>query len=272
MRRQFGSLIAALAVATIALAQSAWAETLRVGTECTYFPFNYRDSDGALLGYDVDVAKEVGTRLGAEIEFVCQKWDGMIPALLANKFDLIVASMSITDQRKEKIDFSVPYRISVGRFIGRKDAGFKLFNEDGTPNPEAFKGVKIGLPRASTYDNWVQAKLPDAEVLKYDSTEPMYLDLENGRVDIIMTNPMKGYLSFLSKPDGKGFEFVSPALSEEEFFGIGVGIGVRKGNEELLEKIDNALLAMIKDGALNDFSHKYFPFAIHPEEWKGVSQ
>ena len=73
--------------------QPAAGETLRVGCECTYFPFNYRTDDGVLTGYDIDVAKGIIENIGADVEFVCQKWDGMIPALLANKFDLIIASM-----------------------------------------------------------------------------------------------------------------------------------------------------------------------------------
>ena len=269
MRKTIIASAAAIA-AFIALGQTAAAETLRVGTECTYAPFNYRTADGELTGYDIDVAKGVGEKIGAEIEFVCQKWDGMIPALLANKFDLIVASMSITEKRREKIDFSGPYRISVGRFIGAKDRKFDLFKADGSVNQAAFEGLKVGLPRASTYDNWLQAKVPDADVLRYDNTEAMYLDLENGRADVIMTNPMKGYLKFLSQESGQKFEFVSPALSEEEFFGIGVGIGLRKGNDALLERINVALRTLIDNGSMEKYSLKYFPFAIHPEKWAGV--
>ncbi len=264
------ALLAAACTFAMADIRPATAEPLRVGTECTYAPFNYRTADGELTGYDIDVAKGVGKIIGEDIEFVCQKWDGMIPALLANKFDLIVASMSITDKRKEKIDFSAPYRISVGRFIGAKQRGFKLFNGDGSVNLAGFEGVKVGLPRASTYDNWLQAKVPDAKVLRYDSTEAMYLDLENGRVDVIMTNPMKGYLKFLSQDSGKAFEFVSPALSEQEYFGTGVGIGVRKGNDKLLGRINEALKTLIENGSLESYSLKYFPFAIHPEQWAGV--
>lgn len=263
-------LAASLAVVVLGAPNLVSAETLRVGTECTYAPFNYRTAEGELTGYDVDVAKGVGEIIGAEIEFVCQKWDGMIPALLANKFDLIVASMSITDERMQKIDFSAPYRISVGRFIGAKERDFALFNADGTVNVAAFDGVKVGLPRASTYDNWLQAKVPDAEVLRYDNTEAMYLDLENGRADVIMTNPMKGFLKFLSKESGQAFEFVSPALSDREFFGIGVGIGARKGNEELLTRVNGALKTLVEGGSLETYSLKYFPFAIHPEKWAGV--
>ena len=103
------------------------AETLRVGMECTYAPFNYKTTTGELAGYDVDVAKGVAKIIGAEFEYVCQEWDGIIPALLANKFDLIIASMSITDKRMEKIDFSGPYRFSTGQIIGSKKTEMNLF-------------------------------------------------------------------------------------------------------------------------------------------------
>jgi polar amino acid transport system substrate-binding protein len=258
-----------LVVGAVALlaAGSVSAETLRVGMECTYAPFNYRTADGDLAGYDVDVAKGVAEIIGADLEFVCQQWDGMIPALLANKFDLIVASMSITDTRKEKIDFSAPYRDSVGRLIGKADANLNLFDDSGAPIAENFNGLRVGLERASTYENWFNAKLPGAEIVLYDGSEPLYLDLQNGRVDMIMTNPMKAFLKFLSKEDGAGFEFVSPAIDEVEYFGVGVGIGLRKGNDALLARINTALKQLTDDGSLEKYALKIFPFAIHPAKW-----
>ncbi|MGN6307158.1 MAG: transporter substrate-binding domain-containing protein [Mesorhizobium sp.] len=263
-----GLLAAALLGLTAAL--PAHAETLRVGMECTYAPFNYRTPDGQMAGYDVDVAQGIAERIGADLEYVCQEWDGMIPALLASKFDLIVASLSITEERKQKIDFSIPYRVSIGRILGAKDAKLKLFDDAGKPIPEAFDGLRFGVERASTYSKWLEAKLPNAEAVFYDSNQSMLLDLQNGRIDIAITNPMKAYLDFLSKDDGAGFEFVSPAIDEVEYFGPGVGVGLRKGNDELLKRIDKALAEMIKDGSLEKYSHKYFPFSIQPENWKGV--
>jgi polar amino acid transport system substrate-binding protein len=263
-------LTAIAALAVLGAIQSASAETLRVGMECTYAPFNFKNADGKLDGYDVDVAKGVAGIIGADLEFVCQKWSGMIPALLANKFDLVVASMSITDKRLEKMDFSQPYRISVGRLVGRKNAGLNLFDDAGKPIAANFAGVKVGLERASTYASWFEAVLPDADVALYDTNESLYLDLVNGRTDIIMTNPMKAYLKFLSKDDGAGFEFVSPQVDERKFFGIGVGIGLRKGNEALKVRLNGALKTLTEDGSLEKYSRKYFPFAIHNEKWTPV--
>jgi len=266
MKRTTLKILAAGAVALFA-ANPVSAETLRVGMECTYAPFNYKTADGELAGYDVDVANGVAEIIGADLEFVCQQWDGMIPALLANKFDLIVASMSITDTRLEKIDFSGPYRDSVGRLIGKTDAGMNLFDDAGNPIPENFAGLRVGLERASTYENWFNAVLPDAEIVLYDGSEPLYLDLQNGRVDMIMTNPMKAQLRFLSEDAGGGFGFVSPAISEEEYFGIGVGIGLRQGQDELKERLNGAIKELINNGSLTEYALKIFPFPIHDPAW-----
>ena len=267
MRRISAFAAAAVVAATVGFPGMAAAETLRVGMECTYAPFNYRNANGELEGYDVDVAKGVGRIIGADLEFVCQEWDGMIPALLANKFDLIVASMSITDERKTKIDFSTPYRFSVGQMVGRKDANLVLFDDAGNPIPENFKGVKVGLERATTYSNWFEAKLPDADVLFYDNNEALYLDLQNGRTDVIMTNPMKAYLKFLSKEEGSDFELVGPEVDDDAFFGIGVGIGLRQGQPELKARLDAAIKELINSGELESYALKIFPFKLHKDSW-----
>jgi polar amino acid transport system substrate-binding protein len=245
----------------------ASAEKLRVGMECTYAPFNYKTADGELAGYDVDVANGVANIIGAELEFVCQEWDGMIPALLANKFDLIIASMSITEKRMKKIDFSGPYRFSTGRILGPKSKKVDLFDASGNPIPDNFKGLRVGLERATTYSSWFEDILPGADVVLYDGSEPLYLDLQNGRVDIIMTNPMKAFLKFLSKEDGAGFEFKGPTVDEVKYFGIGVGIGMRQGQDELKERLNKALKSLINSGELETYALKIFPFKLHKDEW-----
>ena len=261
------SLIVTLATLLMATVQPASAEKLRVGMECTYAPFNYKTADGVLTGYDVDVSKGVAEILGLELEYVCQKWDGMIPALLANKFDLIIASMSITEKRKKKIDFSGPYRDSVGQMVARKDLGRDLFDASGNPDPSAFEGIKVGLERATTYSDWFEQRLPSAKVVLYDSNEALYLDLLNGRTDVIMTNPMKAFLKFLSKDGNDGFELAGPVVDEVEFFGVGVGIGLRQGNEELRDSLTEALNTLIRTGSLKEYALKYFPFQIHNDKW-----
>lgn len=264
-------LTAAIAAFGAFAGTGAQAETLRVGMECTYAPFNYRTPQGEMAGYDVDVAKGVAEIIGADLEYVCQQFDGLIPALLANKFDIIVASMSITDERLQKMDFSIPYRVSIGRFVGPTSKNLKLFDDSGKPIPEAFKGLTVGVERSTTYSKWIEATLPDADIQLYDSGQAMLLDLRSGRVDIAITNPMKAYLEFLSKEEGKKFDFVSPPIDEPKFFGTGVGIGIRKGQDDLVKRINGALTTLIENGSLEKYSHKYFPFAISPEHWQNAS-
>jgi polar amino acid transport system substrate-binding protein len=251
------------AILALAVVNTASAETLRVAFSCDYPPFNYRTGEGSLQGYDVDVARGVLGLIGADLEEHCQQWDGMIPSLLANKYDLIIASMSITDKRLKKMDFSNTYRISVGRLVGRKNSGWTLFDDNGDPIPANFAGLKVGVERATTYSAWFEAELPEADVVLYDSNEAMYLDLTNGRTDMIITNPMKAYLRFLSGEEGENYEFVSPQIDERKYFGIGVGIGLRQGNDELKARLNAALKTLTDDGWLEKYALKYFPFAIH---------
>lgn len=263
MKRLVATATLALALFGFAAAGSAQ-EVLKVGSECTYFPFNFRDSDGKLKGYDIDVADEIAKRLNAKAEYSCLKFDGLIPALLAGQFDLIAASLSITPERQQRIDFSEAYRLSIGQFVAPKAKKLQLFDAKNEVIKTAFKGIRVGLQRGTTYDSWFQAIVPEAQVVRYETVEQMYLEIKSGRLDAIMTNPMKTYLEFLSKPDGAGFEVVGPQITDVKYFGTGAGIGLRKGNDALLKRIDTAILAMKKDGTLDKFSKVYFPFAIYP--------
>ena len=127
--------------------------------------------------------------------------------------------------------------------------------------------MSTDLERATTYSNWFEEILPGANVLLYDGSEPLYLDLQNGRVDLIMTNPMKAHLKFLSKENGAGFEFKSPVVDEEKYFGIGVGIGMRKGQGQLKASLNAALKELINSGELETYARKIFPFKLHKDEW-----
>lgn len=263
MKKLLSAVATTLALALAATGPAAAQEALKAATDCAYFPFSFRDTDGVLKGYEIDLGEDMARRANFKVEWVCQKFDGLIPSLLSNKFDLIISTMSITEERRKSIDFSASYRMSVGQFVGPKGKGIKLFKADGTPDAAVFKGLKVGLGRATTYDNWMQAKAPEATVVRYDTDAQMYLELKAGRVDMLMTNPLKIYLEFLSKPDGAGFEVNGPQIRDEKYFGIGVGVGVRKGNEALVKRIDTAINDMKKDGSLEKYSKKYFPFTIY---------
>ena len=130
---------------TVALASAAaQAGPLRVGVEGAYPPFSWKEPDGSLKGFDIDFAYEVCKRLDRECVLIEQEWDGMIPALLAKKFDTIIASMSITEERKKKIDFTVKYYNTPPGIVAKKDAGFKRTSA-------GLKGKRRGVQRATTH-------------------------------------------------------------------------------------------------------------------------
>ena len=266
MKRWTKIIVTCVGVWTFSLCNAASAqEKLTVGSDCTYYPWNYKDATGVLKGYDIDVANEIGRRLKAEVDFVCLKFDGLLPALLAGRFDMIASSLSITEDRRQKIDFSVPYRLSIGQFVASKSKKLQLFNADNTVNKAAFKNVRFGIQRASTYDRWFQNVVPEATVVRYEGAEATYMDLKAGRVDAVMTNPLTAYLEFLSKPEGAGYEAVGPQITDVKYFGTGAGIGMRKGNEALRKRVDAAIVEMKEDGTLDKFSKVYFPFAVYPK-------
>ena len=128
-----------LTVAAVALmSANAQADELRVGVEGAYPPFSWKEADGTLKGFDIDFAYEICKRLGKECVLVEQEWDGMIPALLANKFDTIIASMSITEERKKKVDFTVKYYNTPPGVVAKENPGFEA-------TAEGMAGKRLGV-------------------------------------------------------------------------------------------------------------------------------
>jgi len=245
------------AAAVLALALPSFAQDkLRIATEGTYFPWSYVDDKGALVGWDVDIANEICARLQAECTIQAQEWEGIIPGLLAKKYDLIVASMSMTPARKEKVEFSRKYRSSVSRFVAKEGSITDV-------SPEGMKGKRIGVQKGSSQDQWLTASGygDTAEIVYYDGTQGPELDLLSGRVDAMIGNQMTYHVNFMNRPEAAGYGFVG-----EEFqggiLGEGNAIAMRKGETELKAKIDATLEAIIADGTYEKISAKYFPFPL----------
>eukprot|EP01030_Chromulinospumella_sphaerica_P029869 gene29869-30351_t len=175
---------AAMALAAVVLAAPALADKTKlvIATEGAYPPYNFVAADGSLQGFDVDFAKALCVKLDAECEIIKQDWDGMIPGLIAKKYDVIVASMGILPEREEKIDFSIPYYQSPTGLVAAKTAGITV-GADGFVDPASLAGKKIGVQRATAYESFAKEKWPKAEVTVYDSSESADLDMTAGRLD-----------------------------------------------------------------------------------------
>ncbi|HEV2678258.1 MAG TPA: ABC transporter substrate-binding protein [Aliidongia sp.] len=251
-------LIAALVAATIGFQGQAQAQDkVRIATEGAYAPFNFKAPDGTLQGFDVDIAKVLCERAHLECTIVAQDWDGIIPGLLAKKYDAIVASMSITEERKKKVDFTDKYYQTPARFVQKKGANLTI-SKDG------LKGKTIGAQRSTIHAQYLQDNYADvADIKLYDSQENADLDLTAGRLDLVLADSIVLLEGFLNKPDGKGFEFIGPELKDPKWFGAGAGIAVRPGDAKLKDAFNKALAEIRKDGTYEKIDAKYFPFSIY---------
>jgi polar amino acid transport system substrate-binding protein/arginine/ornithine transport system substrate-binding protein len=234
---------------------AAFAQTsYRIATEGTYPPWSFKDAQGALQGWDVDIATALCDKMKARCEIVAQDWDGIIPGLLARKYDMIVASMAITEQRRQRVDFSDKYKDTISRFIGKKGVPADV-------SPAALKGKAIGVQRGSIQAGYLSQNYKDSELKFYDTPQAAELDLVAGRVDYILGNMVTYFVGFMKTSDAKNFAFVGPDL-KGGLLGDGNGIAVRKGDSELLSKVNAALAAIRVDGTYDRITAKYFPFKL----------
>jgi len=166
MNNKLRSLALTAFFTAIPLTQALATETtVRIGTEGAYPPFNYFTSDGQLAGFDIEIGKALCEKIQAKCSFVAQDWDGIIPALLAGKYDVIIASMFITEKRKKKVDFSDPYQKSAMTFVVPKDSKLSDFS------PKSMAGKVIGAQASTTQGEFLLAQYPDSDVRLYPTQD-----------------------------------------------------------------------------------------------------
>ena len=252
--------IAALAIgATLGAVQADAKEwkKVRVGVEGAYPPFSEVTADGKLVGFDIDIANALCEEMKVECELITQDWDGIIPALQARKYDAIIASMSITPERKEKVDFTNKYYNTPAKFVRKKGSGIEI-------TKESMKGKAVGVQRATIHDNFVTEVYGDAvEVKRYGTQDEAYLDMVAGRVDLLLADSVAMLGGFLETDAGKDCEFVGPDFSDPKYFGEGAGIAVRKGEEDLLKMLNQAIDTIRANGKYKAIQDKYFDFDVY---------
>lgn len=232
----------------LVLAAAAGAqEKLRIATEGAYPPFNTVTADGELSGFDVDIAKALCEEMDRECEIVAQDWDGIIPGLVNDKYDAIVASMSITEERKQTVDFTDPYYSNYLVILAEKDSGL---------TPENLEGKSVGAQRATVAGQWAEDNLGRRATIKlYDTQTAAYSDLEAGRLDAIVSDAWPALDWVESKPD---FEISGERIDIDDK----IGIAVRKGEEELKEAFNEAIAAIRENGTYAEINARYFPIDI----------
>ena len=251
--------LASFAVQTAALAQAPnWAK-VRIGVEANYPPFSQMAPDGKFSGFDIDIANAICADMKAECTMVAQEWDGMMPALNAKKFDMIVASMSITEERKKNADFSNSYYDIPSAWIA-KTGTFK------TVDAAALKGKKIIVTRNTPRAAYVQATFKDSEVLQVAKEAEVTMELAAGRGDIGFGSSLAATAAFLKSPESKGYSKVgAPITLGGAAQGGGVGIAMRKGEESLKSKVNASLKNISANGVYKTINEKYFDVNIRGE-------
>jgi polar amino acid transport system substrate-binding protein len=242
-----------LTAAALVFASSSFAaEKLTIGTEGAYPPFNLIDASGQVVGFDVEIGQALCAEMKVECNVVTSDWDGIIPALNSGKFDMLIASMSITEERQQAVDFTNPYYTNKLQFVAPKSANFKT-------DKDSLKGKVIGAQRATIAGSWLDDNLGNSiEIKLYDTQENAYLDLSSGRIDGILADTFVQW-EWLKSDAGKNFEF----KGEPVFDNDKIGIAVRKGDDELRERLNKALAAIVADGTYKNINDKYFPFSIY---------
>lgn len=235
---------------------AANAESYTIATEAAYPPFNYTTAAGTIEGFDVDLGMEICKRINAECKFVAQEWDGIIAGLVAKKYDFLVASMNITEERKKQVAFSDPYYKTAMTHVVPKDSDLTEFTN------ETLKGKVVGAQAGSTQAEYVAAKYPDADVRLYPSQVELNLEMDGGRIDV-MVHDLLPSIDFVNTDDGACCKLAGEPITDVEFVGEGAGMTFRKQDNELRERVNAALKEILADGTYKQINDKYFTIDIY---------
>ena len=251
-------LIAGLAFGLLASSPVfAAGDDLRIGIEAAYPPFAYKTPNG-IEGFDYDIGNALCAEMKVKCQWVEQEYDGLIPSLKVKKIDAALSSITITEERKKSVDFTNKYYFTSARLAMKE--GTQVDDQY-----ESLKGKRIGVQRATTTDRYVRAVLEPKGVIvvPYTTNEEIFMDMESGRLDGVFADTIPLQLGFLDTPRGKGFAFVGPELKDPKFVGEGAGIAVRKGNTELVKKLNDAIVAIRANGEYQKIQSKYFKTDIY---------
>ena len=238
------------------LASASEAGTVRIAVEGAFPPFNYVDSNKQLQGFDVDVAKALCEAAKLKCEFVIQEWTGMIPNLLANKYDAIISSMSMSAERRTMVAFTKKYYDSPSIFITRKD-----FDLAGT-SPDDLKNLRLGVTAATSQEAYAKKFYGSVPMTVVQASPDLYKGLADGNVDIIIEDKLAVYDWLANTKAGSCCAFKGPDIKNVEYFGDGAGIAVRPGDTELLATLNSALDTIQENDNYDTINAKYFPFSI----------
>ncbi|MFB2538408.1 MULTISPECIES: transporter substrate-binding domain-containing protein [unclassified Acinetobacter] len=236
----------AAASGTSAAGAAPSGEVIRIATEGAYAPFNLTNADGSLGGFDVDLVNALCKQMQAKCEVKAQDWDGIIPALKAGKYDVIIAGMSITPERQQVLDFSDPYYDNTLVFVAKSDSNFD------PKNPADIDGKPIGAQRSTIASQWLEKNHPKAQSKFYDTSDNAFLELGNSRLNAVISDKAPA-MTWLSTDKGKGFNVKGQEINIDDH----LGIAFEKGSP-LKDRFNKALGELKASGEYQKIADKYF--------------
>lgn len=218
--------------------------SVKIATESNYKPFSYTDANGKIIGYEAELVDALCAQMKADCELISQDWDGLIPGLNAQKFDAIIAGMSITPERQEVVEFTDPYFYSGIVLIGKKGDSISVAD---------LKGQPIASQRSTVASQYLQDEHPESDIKLYDTQDNAYLDLTSGRVRAMMSDKVTG-IDWLKTDAGKNYEIKGAEINTDE---DAMGIAFRK-NDPLVAKFNAALAELRANGTYDQITSSYF--------------
>ena len=251
-------LAARLAMSLLTVAGgTAMAADWVVGANVGNVPWEFQDASGKIVGFEIDLVNEVAKRAGKTVQIDNIPFNGLFPAVQSGRIQIAVSSITITAKRLESLAFAQPYYDS--------DQSLSVLKTTKIEKLEDLAGKAVGVDTASTGDMYATentAKLKIAKISRYEGLAPAMLDLAAGRIDAHLADSVVEQ-AFLDGKDGSCCAFAGPDFKDPEFFGSGVGVGLRKDDGKLKTEINAAIKAILADGTYKKLNDKYFPFSIY---------
>lgn len=247
-----------LAMGAASVSAEELPDPLVIATEGAYPPFNYVDSDGNVQGFEIDLAKAMCEELNANCEFVTQDWDGIIPGLLARKYDAIIGSLYITEARKEKIAFSDKYYQTPARFVVPRDSDIEI-------SDEGLSELTVGTQRGTSFERMMRDQHPEVDLRVYGAFDEVYQDLVTGRVDAVIDDVVSIQENLLSRSAGEKYEMRGPEFTNPEWFGYGAGVAVRHEDRHIADAFSEAIAAIHENGTYQEIADEWFGFDVYGE-------
>ncbi|MCC8396353.1 ABC transporter substrate-binding protein [Paraburkholderia sp. MMS20-SJTR3] len=256
--KKFALCVALAVMATGAMAKE-W-KTVRIGVDASYPPFESKAPSGEIVGFDADLTRALCAKMNVKCVWIESDLDGIIPALKGKKFDAIISSLTVTDKRREQIDFSDKLFDAPARMIAK--AGSPLL-----PTAESLKGKRVGVEQGSTQEQYAKVwwEPKGVTIVSYQNQDQVYADLASGRLDAALQDQLQADAGFLRTPRGKGFAWAGPAVQDPKTIGEGTAIGLRKSDTDLKAMFNRALAEVHQDGTFRKLEKQYFDVDIYPE-------